>query len=204
MLNIGSVSPFALQTPAGGYHDARSPLEEAQRIGRIGGGAGRAMGRSNESDSLKAVKEPERCVHRERRVRGSEAWRSWGLILVEPVVPWIQLCRRRATRLPRRPGSSSWRITSCFLARGSRDRGLAAGGRRLPADPGPHISPYPRDAGLALALLVAALNLTRWPRIIHWRTTRRLLRISPTNWRGFPQSSARRWSCRRGWHACVL
>jgi hypothetical protein len=88
------------------------------------------------------------------------------LILVTNLVPWIQLAERATDSTT--PGEFVLVITSCFLAAGLV---IAAWllGRRLPAGHGPHFA-NPRDAGLALALLVAALNLTL-AAIIHWRTT---------------------------------
>ena len=88
------------------------------------------------------------------------------LILATNLVPWIQLAERATDSAT--PGESVLVIASCFLAAGLV---IAAWmlGRRLPAGRGPHIA-NPRDAGLALALLVAALNLTL-AAIIHWRTT---------------------------------
>ena len=88
------------------------------------------------------------------------------LILATNLVPWIQLAERATDSTT--PGESVLVIASCLLAAGLV---IAAWllGRRLPAGRGPHIA-NPRDAGLALALLVAALNLTL-AAIIHWRTT---------------------------------
>ena len=91
------------------------------------------------------------------------------LILATNFVPWIQLAERGTdSTQPLSPAESALVIASCFLAAGLV---IAAWllGRRLPAGRGPHIE-RPRDAGLALAVLVAGLNLTL-AAIIHWRTT---------------------------------
>jgi hypothetical protein len=88
------------------------------------------------------------------------------LILATNFVPWIQLAERATDSTT--PGESVLVIASCFLAAGFV---IAAWllGRRLPPGRGPQFA-SPRDAGLALAVLVAGLNLTL-AAIIHWRTT---------------------------------
>ncbi len=92
------------------------------------------------------------------------------LIIATNFVPWIQLAERASdsTRMPS-SGESVLVIASCFLA---ASLVIAAWllGRRLPLGWGPHVA-RPRDAGLALAVLVAGLNLAL-AAIIHWRTTR--------------------------------
>jgi hypothetical protein len=87
------------------------------------------------------------------------------LILATNLVPWIQLAERATDSAT--PGESVLVIASCFLAAGFV---IAAWllGRRLPPGRGPQFA-SPRDAGLALAVLVAGLNLTL-AAIIYWRT----------------------------------
>ncbi len=91
------------------------------------------------------------------------------LILATNFVPWIQLAERAtdSTQMPP-PGESFLVIASCFFAAGLV---IAAWllGRRLPPERGPRVA-RPRDTGLALAVLVASLNLAL-AALIHWRTT---------------------------------
>ena len=91
-----------------------------------------------------------------------------GLVLATNFVPWIQLAERATdSAQPLAPMESSLVMASCFLA-----AGLVVStwllGRRLPPGRGPLVS-SPRDAGLALALFAAGLNMTL-AAIIHWRT----------------------------------
>jgi len=90
------------------------------------------------------------------------------LVIATNFVPWIQLAERAtdSTQSPP-PGETVLAIASCFLAASVV---IAAWllGRRLPPGRGPHVA-RPRNAGLALAVLVASLNLT-FAAVIHWRT----------------------------------
>ena len=91
------------------------------------------------------------------------------LVIATNFVPWIQLAERAtdSTQSPP-PGETVLAIASCFLGAGIV---IAAWllGRRLSPERGPHVA-RPRDAGLALAVLVASLNLAL-AAVIHWRTT---------------------------------
>lgn len=90
------------------------------------------------------------------------------LVLATNFVPWIQLAERATdSSQPMSAGESALVISSCFLAAGLVVAAWLLG-RRLPAGRGPHVA-KPRDAGLAFAVLAAALNLSL-AAIIHWRT----------------------------------
>lgn len=91
------------------------------------------------------------------------------LILATNLVPWMQLAEQATDSMrPPSPGESALVAASCFLAASLVIVAWLLG-RRLPPERGPHIA-RPRDAGLALAVLVAVLNLTL-AAVIHWRAS---------------------------------